>query len=359
MRFTVILFFMILNLLQAKENYELGEGIQLFSLPVYLGGYISTEYKKTQNTAKYNIEDIALLSYGNHERLSYMAEVEYKNFYTQKTEDSVVTTEKDTKIYIERLYLEYAFHENFIGRVGKYISPIGFWNLLPINVLRDTTSDPLNTNIIFPEFTTGIYTSYTNFQENEIAIDVMLQNNEDLDDKYSNYKINKHYGLGISYTQGNLTSKLNVGYFNKLYRYIDDEFEDHPEDDNEVEGDDDQDDDYISRSNEEQDIYYVNFGIKYETLDYQILSELGHQESSNGISTNYAFYLQGLYRITPKHNAILRFEAYDDAVTNKRDKFGVFAYTYRPIYPVALKAEYQSHELSKFNKLLISFSVLF
>lgn len=354
MRFTVILFFMILNLLQAKENYELGEGIQLSPLPVYLGGYISTEYKKTQNAAKYNIEDIALLSYGNHERLSYMAEVEYKNFYTQKTEDSVVTTEKDTRLYIERLYLEYTFNENFVGRVGKYISPIGFWNLLPINVLRDTTSDPLSTNIIFPEFTTGLYTSYTNYQANEIKIDVMLQNSEDLDDKYSNYKINKHYGLGVSYTQGNLTSKINVGYFNKLHRYVDDEFKKDFKQENE-----DKEEDYISRSNEEQDLYYVNLGIKYETLNYQILSELGHQESSNGISTNYAFYLQGLYRITPKHTAIFRFEAYDDALTNKRDQFGIFAYTYRPVYPVALKAEYQSHELSKFNKLLISFSVLF
>jgi len=210
---------MILNLLHAKENYELGVGVQLSPLPIYFGGYISAEYKKTPNKAKYNIEDIALLSYRNHVRLSYMAEVEYKNFYTQQTKDSVVTTEKDTRLYIERLYLDYTFNENFVGRLGKYISPIGFWNLLPINFLRDTTSDPITTNIIFPDFTTGLYTSYTNFQENEIKIDLMLQNNQDLDDKYSNYKINKHYGLGISYTQGNLTSKLNVGYFNKLYRY--------------------------------------------------------------------------------------------------------------------------------------------
>jgi len=356
-KFAIIFLTLLITLLHSKESYELGDGVQIASLPIYIGGYTSAQYKKADNDVKYSIEDIALLNYGNYKRFSYLTEIEYKNLYSQEVKDDTSIEEQDTHLYIERLYVDYTFNENFTARAGKYISPIGFWNLLPINVLRDTTSDPISTNIIFPEATTGLYCAYTSIQENELKIDVMLQNNEDFDNKYNNYKINKHYGLGITYNQGEFTSKINVGYFNKLYRYIDDEFQTNGSSNESEENE--EDDDYELRSKEEQNLYYVNLGIKYDTLEYQILSELGHQESSNGAATNYAFYLQGLYRVTPKQSAIFRFEAYDDAVSNKRDEFGVFAYTYRPLYPVAFKTEYQLHSLSQFNKLLISFSVLF
>jgi hypothetical protein len=290
-----------------------------------------------------------------------MAEFEFKNLYVQEKKNTVSSEAQDTKLYTERLYVEYNANENLSLRVGKYISPIGFWNLLPINVLRDTSSDPVSTNIIFPEATTGLYSVYTNWNDS-YKIDLMYQNNEDIDNKYNNYRINKHYGIGITYFHNNLSVKLNLGYFNKLYRLIDEDFTKTKTTENDQENEQEnseQDDDYVKKSQQEQDLYYVNVGLKYDTVDYQILSELGHQESKNGAATNYAFYLQGLYRVAPKQDAILRYESFDDAVSAKRDYFGVFAYTYRPLYPVAIKAEYQLHALSEFNKVLISLSVLF
>ena len=41
-------------------------------------------------------------------------------------------------------------------RIGKLITPIGYWNLEPINVLRDTSSNPEYSNKIFPKLLTGI-----------------------------------------------------------------------------------------------------------------------------------------------------------------------------------------------------------
>lgn len=360
MKYLLLSLTLLVTLLNAKESYELGDGIQIASLPVYVGGYASAQFKRTENEVKYNIEDLALLSYGNHRHLSYMAEVEYKNLYVQQTKNNINLKEEDTRIYIERLYLEYNFNENFTARLGKYISPIGFWNLLPINVLRDTTSDPVSTNIIFPEFTTGFYGAYTLINEDELKIDLMLQNNDSIDSKYNNYTINKHYGIGITYNHNNFSSKLNIGYFNKLYRFIDEEYQKETES-NEVENENENenDDEYVKNSLEEQMLYYINLSLRYDNEKYQILSEFGHQEAQSGPATNYALYVQGLYRVTPKQSAIVRFEAYDDKVSSTKDAFSVFAYTYRPTYPVALKAEYQLHAHSKFNKVLISLSVLF
>ena len=354
------LLILLVTLLNAKEGYELGNGLQIASLPVYVGGYASAQFKRTENEFKYSLENLALLSYGNHQNLSYMAEVEYNNLYVEQTKNDIRSKEEDTRLYVERLYLEYNFNENFTARLGQYISPIGFWNMLPINVLRDTTSDPISTNIIFPELTTGFYGVYTIINKNELKIDLMLQNNESIDNKYNNYQINKHYGIGVTYNHANFSSKLNIGYFNKLYRLINEEYQTSA-DSSEVENVNSQedDDDYIKNSLEEQLLYYVNLSLRYDTPSYQILSEFGHQEAQSGPATNYAFYLQGLYRATSQQSAIIRFEAYDDKVSSTKDLFSVFAYTYRPIYPVALKAEYQFHLHSKFNKVLISLSVLF
>ena len=351
MKIFLILFSLFFSLLQAKDSYELGDGVQISSLPIYLGGYFSTEYEHTKSSDKYKLDDIALLSYGNYQHFSYMAEIEYKNFYTKKVKDDITLTQKDTSLYVERLYVDYTFNENYMARVGKYLSPIGFWNLLPINVLRDTSSDPISTNIIFPEFTTGLYTAYSNIKDSELKIDIMVQNNEDIDNKYSNYRINKHYGFGISYEKENFTTKINIGYFNKLHRLIDEEYED-----DETE---EQDEEYTTASNKEQDLYYMLFSAKYDSQNYQFMGEIGHQESPNGLATNYALYIQGLYRITQKHTAIIRVESYDDKVTALQDSSSIFAYTYRPAYPIALKAEYQFHTLKKYDKLLLSFSVLF
>ncbi|WP_457744275.1 hypothetical protein [Sulfurimonas sp.] len=351
MKIVFILFSMFLSLLHAKDSYELGDGVQISSLPIYLGGYISTEYERTKSSDKYKVDDIALLSYGNYQHFSYMAELEYKNFYINKTKDNISFTQKDTSLYVERLYLDYTFNEHYMERVGKYLSPIGFWNLLPINVLRDTTSNPMSTNIIFPELTTGFYTSYTNIKDSELKIDIMLQHNEDIDNKYSNYRINKHYGVGISYEKENFTTKINFGYFNKLHRLIE---EDYKENENE-----ESDEYYTTVSNEEQDLYYMLFSAKYDSQNYQFMGEIGRQASPNGPVTNYALYLQGLYRITQKHTAIIRIESYDDEVTTVHDTSSIFAYTYRPAYPIAFKAEYQLHALKQYNKFFLSFSVLF
>ena len=349
------IFLLLLSLslaLFAKERYQLGDGVQIASSPIYVGGYFSLNYRHTQAQDRYQLDDIALLSYASYKKFSYMVEVEYKDLYTKKEYKNNTITTKDTALYLERLYIDYTFNENYRCRIGKYISPIGFWNLLPINVLRSTTSDPVSTNILFPELTTGFYLSYTQFALSNISIDIMLQNNEDLDHKYNNYQMNKHYGIGFTYTKNNFSSKINIGYFNKLHRYQEDDGHDYEEvqEDNHYENE---------NYNTTEDLYYILVSMRYETENLQIQSELGHQESSLSPTTPYAFYLQGLYKVAPHHTAILRLESYNDKIQQKQETFSVFGYNYRPLFPVAFKAELQIHPKFNDNKFLCSLSVLF
>jgi len=313
-----------------ESGYQLGEGVQIGTLPLYVGGYISADYQYLDSKSRYRIDDLAFLAYGNYNKLSYMAEFEFKEFYTLSQEQTGYSTQQDTALHVERLYSDYTFNENYMLRVGKYNSQVGFWNLLPINVLRETTSNPVSTEIIFPKFTTGLYGAYSSFNEGDLTIDMMLQHNDDFDAEYNNYDIDEHYGLGITYAKDALAVKFNIGMFDS-YR--------------------------VDKTT--QNLYYLLASMKYETEKYQILSEIGTQSTTQGLTTEYAGYLQGVYHLSEKHAAIVRLESYKDLLNAVDDDITILGYTYRPLYPVALKAEYQWHSIHVENQFLFSFSVLF
>ena len=66
-----------------------------------------------------------------------------------------------------------------------------------------------------------------------------------------------------------------------------------------------------------------------------------------------------MYRYTQEHAFVGRYEYYNDHQTNYVDNIGVLGYSYRPLYPVSLKGEYQWHSAHDENAWLFSFSVLF
>lgn len=323
----ILLIFLFLTHLYSQEEYQLGDGVQVGELPLFVGGYFSLDYKQTENSKRYRVDDIALLLYGGSNKFSYVSELEFKEFYVQTDTKNTSTITRDHNLYIERLYLDYNLDENYLLRIGKYNSPIGFWNLLPVNVLRETTSNPIGSSLLFPKFTTGLYASYTRFEDEEIQIDLILQDNASISDDYNNYEANTHYGIGLSYGVDDYVLKLNAGYF---------------------------------KENESHTFhYYALISAKYDVDDYQIITEIGTQSINQVHVTNHAAYLQGLYRFTPKHIGILRLESYHDNATEMEDNFVVAGYTYRPLYPIALKAEYQKHSLESQDQVLLSFSVMF
>ena len=331
MRKIIIVLTFLFSLLSAEEEYELGNGAQVESFPLYLGGYFSVDYSSMESEERYRLNNLALMAYGGMGNFSYMAEFEYKNLYVEtRYANDLVVTQEDRVVHLERLYLDYNYNDVFMLRVGKFNSPIGFWNLLPVNALRQTTSNPVSANIVFPRFTTGANVSFVEYSESEIRIDVMIQNDEDADDEYNNYEIDEHYGLNVLYEKENFALKANAGYFHKIETY----------------------------GGPETFSYWL-LSAKYETDDYQLMGEVGYQESEEGVTTPYAGYLQALYRITEKHVPSVRYESYEDRLKNVSDEITTFAYTYRPEYPIAIKTEYQDHSLDAFDKVIFSLSVIF
>ena len=173
-------------------KYKLGHGFQLGELPIYVGGYFSFEYEDVfEQDRSLKLDDVALMVYGEYNSFSYMMELEANDMYSEVygNEDA---DEVNEHFHIERLYADYAFNESYTLRVGKYNSLVGIWNRIPINVLRDTSSNPLISTKLFPQFTTGLNLKYSSNKSNDMILNVMMQENEDFDnlistDIYNNF----------------------------------------------------------------------------------------------------------------------------------------------------------------------------
>ena len=333
---TLMIAAIFLNSLLFGTEYELGEGYQVGETPIYIGGYFSLDASIYTNKDKSHgrIDDLAFLSYGGFEKLSYMVELEFKEFYTKYREGGISSSEKNTKLYTERLYLDYEFNENIQLRGGKYNSNVGYWNLTPINVLRDTTSSPQTAQIIFPKYTTGIDLSYHLFTEYEYVFNLTLQDNNSLDEEYNNFYINKHFGAGFEYIYGNLNVKFNLGYFHK---------KDHTQ--------------------KYSDNLYAYGSFLYDNDSFKLTGAVARRvnEKFNAL-VKLSGYLQGVYEIARKHYPVVRVEYFDtkesvEGVTKETSM--TLGYTYRPLYPVAFKVEYQLHSQHSENKFLTSFAVMF
>ena len=331
-RLPLIIFLCFASLLHAQDTkYELGRGVQVGSLPLYIGGYFSIDYEHSHGKIrKLELDEFAIMAYGEVNQLSYMLELEAEDVYNEVIGDEA-SEEVQENFHIERFYINYDFNENYALKIGKYHSAIGFWNRIPINVLRDTSSNPMITSLLFPKFTSGIDFLYQTQNKYSIALDTMIQETEDLDkimndDIYNNFDVDKHYGLGLGLQDGALNYQFNTGYFEVTTG---------------------------------ESYYYALGALKYEDPKFTLQAEVGTQFDEDGSTIPYIGYVQYTHNLQEHHQAILRVESYKDDNTGFKDSFAVIGYTYRPLYPIAIKGEYQWHSLHEENKLLLSFSVLF
>ncbi len=176
--------------------YVLGQGYQLNDM-LNVGGYFSSQYEiKDSEQSLIAPDDIAVMAYGDvNPMISYLAEFEAAGFYHKNL--STGDESGDRKFHIERLYGDLWLADAYNIRFGKQITPIGYWNTEPINVLRNTSSNPLYAMRSFPKFLTGIdINGYIPGLEGA-RYHLFGQNNKDLDEQYINIPNTHFYGLSV------------------------------------------------------------------------------------------------------------------------------------------------------------------
>lgn len=184
---------------------------------------------------------------------------------------------------------------------------------------------------MFPKFITGIDIYGYLLGYESIKYHLFGQNNKDLDENYINIKNEHFFGLSVENEEN-----YNFQYGGSLGEFITDD---------------------AKRSR------FFELNLKYNSYPFVLQSEAIYssiKNNSNG-TTDYkvASYLQSLYHIDSRNGIVGRYEYFKDSRLKSKQHIGVLGYSYRPVYSVSLKGEYQFNSNSQLNKFIISFSVLF
>lgn len=310
------------------NDYELGHGFQIND-SINVGGYFSTELEANRNNESFTLDDVAVMAYGDiNPMFSYLAEFEAVGFYHKDFSDG--SEAGSQKFHAERLYGDLWISDDFNIRFGKQITPIGYWNMEPINVLRDTTSNPLYSKLLFPKFLTGIDINGFVPQSEGLRYHLFAQKNHDLDEEYINIPNTHFYGFALEKEFSvELSGGGSIG-------------------------------EYITLTNQRTQFLQAN--LKYDDTQWQLMTEVlvaKNEFDDRSDTSTLSGYAQAMYHFVPEHAVVGRFEYYNDHHTDYKDSILTLGYSYRPLYPVSLKGEYQWHSQHDENRALLSLSVLF
>lgn len=139
----------------AAVEYRPGRGLHIAPADLTLGGYGNIEARRLEG-GPFNLEVSelsALVSWSPLARVHAFGELEVEDLVRVRTAGSSGTGDVDLRL--ERLYAEYEVSDHATLRVGKFLTPIGRWNVIHAAPLVWTASRPVVTELPFDQHNTG------------------------------------------------------------------------------------------------------------------------------------------------------------------------------------------------------------
>lgn len=133
--------------------YTLGQGLYFPAPGLRIGGYADFNFYDVQGTkTSYNVHDFSLfLTQDIGAQWQLFTEIDAANPVTSRGRTDV----DDAELDVERLYIDYHANPYINFRFGKFLTPVGEWNLVHADPLTWTISRPLSTSAAFALHSTG------------------------------------------------------------------------------------------------------------------------------------------------------------------------------------------------------------
>jgi len=327
--------------------YQLGHGLNFPQQGLRIGGYSSIHlYKIDPQPTTLSVQDLSLFltkNFGNRMRL--FTEMEIGDAIDINKDE---TTTKNADFDIERLYLDYHAYQGVTLRLGKFLTPIGQWNLIHADPLVWTVSRPLTTSAAFSKHASGAMVygivpvagndlDYWLFSDNTDALDPAEREEKAFDSDGASTRVKNNFeranGMRLQYHL--LGDRLTLGT-----TYLD----------------------YRLQQPEES---YRLAGLDFSWSGHAVnLSgeAIYRKADNNSIADEHGAYLQGVVPL-PKHFYLVgRHEQYQSSFLPERAVINTIGFNYRPQPAMAFKVEHRSGsnntEMAP-DGWLASFAVLF
>lgn len=333
--------------LWAHTPYELGQGMNFPQLGVNVGGYLSLRYRDVEDApSSLSLKDLSLLlSADLSARVNLFAEAEIGEAVSI-SRDGIDSA--DAEFEFERLYLDYRARPEATFRLGKFLTPVGRWNLIHADPLVWTVSRPLATSVSFARQATGamVYGAvplgddgldYSVFVDDTDVFDPEQQ--EELAYEDANPALTAvgafDHAAGVHVSYHLLDDRLSIGASYLNYRMAD--------------------------LRETKDLYGVD---AFWDLPYvEFSSEWVYRNSRGGAEPDErGGFVQAAVPVGGHFHLIGRYEHYATAVQSERVGIETLGLTYRPHRAISAKLEYRDGDHNRLvapSGWLASIAVLF
>lgn len=134
--------------------YTLGRGLYFPQQDLRIGGYSTLQYYGLEDRPRtVSLHDTSLfVTKGFGTRWKFFSEAEASDALSVTGHHS---TTRHAEFDLERVYLDYHVSRGMTLRVGKFLTPIGQWNLVHADPLVWTVSRPLTTSAAFARHAAG------------------------------------------------------------------------------------------------------------------------------------------------------------------------------------------------------------
>ncbi len=317
-----------------QGDYQPGKGWQIPGTGFNLGGYASASIANDRHQhPSAGIEDFSLfLRWEGEGRLRLFSELDLEN--PLGIEHGAGLTSKHAYLALERMYADYLYSDRLNLRAGKFLTPIGRWNVLHAAPLVWTTSRPLITERTFPTNATGAM-AYGSLPVlgTEIDYSVYTALGEDWrpDPKLDPFE--EAYGMHLSLPTSGL-GEFGLSFANFEQK---------------------------SSIGERKNLLGLDYG--WSRNRYEISAEMVYRFSEGGLhSDEKGLYVQGVAPISGTWYAIGRYELYDKAGPAPAMNLYLLGLAMRPTPATVIKAEYSHavhNRVQAQEGFFASFAILF
>lgn len=317
----------------ADNDYQLGSGYSLGETGWRIGGYASTKVElPRQSPWQFEVSDLSLfLTWDNGSRLRFFSELEAGDLLSAGEHQWPST--KNTHFEFERFYIDTLVNNQLSVRLGKFLTPVGQWNLIHAAPLVWTTFRPVATTNLFSTHASGMMLhGSVPIGERQLEYAFYGDDSSDLDPHLSKNPFENAAGARLRYSFDD-TLQIGISFANFALKELP-----------------------TSRH------LLTGLDIAWTYKKLELSSEVVYRTSDNTQpANNWQGFIQGVGHISQRWALIGRYEFFEQP-NELMGQVGLFGIAYRPLSPVIWKLEYRlgtHNENLAPDGLAASFSILF
>jgi len=318
---------------EVDGGYRLGTGYLAGETGLRIGGYASTQFSVPRAAPwSFDVSDLSLfLTWDNGSRLHFFSELEVGELLSAGSHKSLGI--QNAQFDFERFYLDSLVNNNLTVRLGKFLTPVGEWNLIHAAPLVWTTFRPVATQNLFSTHASGLMLhGSVNVINRQLEYSVYADTTDNIDPHRSKNSFDNALGAHLRYF---LTDTLKIGASFA---------------------------DFVLHDLHSTRNYLTGLDVSWSYKKFELSSEMVYRTSDNdGIASAGQVFVQSVVPLNQHWFIVGRYEFFEQ-LQDKAGQVGLLGLAYKPLPPIVWKLDYQlgvHNETLAPDGLSASFAILF